>query len=184
MVSKGITRAKIVVTARAIADAEGLDGLSLRRIAEAMNTGQASLYRHVTSRNEILAAILDDFAAGIPLVVPGEKGPNAGTIVDQWTAIYRYFATAPWAARMVTDGIAMSDRSHRIYPHCAQVLRDVQVPEDDVFPTYRALWTLTLGYLTNRHPFDGVANAEASRDADFVYALDRLVAGILGSTST
>ncbi|MEU8437219.1 TetR/AcrR family transcriptional regulator [Streptomyces sp. NPDC029216] len=62
---------RIVATAIAIADTEGLPGLSMRRIATELGSGTASLYRYVTSRDELLDLMID--------AVQGETAPPALT---------------------------------------------------------------------------------------------------------
>jgi AcrR family transcriptional regulator len=54
-----ITRDAIVETALRILDSEGLDGLSMRRIAEELGTGPASLYWHVGSKDGLLDLVFD-----------------------------------------------------------------------------------------------------------------------------
>src|SRR5215467_2519806 len=54
-----ITRDVIVETALRILDSEGLDGLSMRRIAEELGTGAASLYWHVGSKDGLLDLVFD-----------------------------------------------------------------------------------------------------------------------------
>jgi AcrR family transcriptional regulator len=49
----------IIETALSILDAEGLDGLSMRRIAEELDTGAASLYWHVGSKDGLLDLLFD-----------------------------------------------------------------------------------------------------------------------------
>lgn len=55
---------RIVDASVAIADAEGLDALSMRRVAAELSTGTTSLYRYVDSRDDLLDlmadAVLDD----------------------------------------------------------------------------------------------------------------------------
>jgi AcrR family transcriptional regulator len=63
-----LNRDLIVDTAMAIVDEEGLDGLSMRRLADRLGTGPASLYAHVSGRDELLMALLERAAADI--VVP------------------------------------------------------------------------------------------------------------------
>jgi AcrR family transcriptional regulator len=48
-----------VTTAIRVLDAEGLDALSMRRIAEELDTGPASLYWHVGSKDGLLDLIFD-----------------------------------------------------------------------------------------------------------------------------
>jgi AcrR family transcriptional regulator len=54
-----ITREAIVEAALRILDAEGLDGLSMRRVADELDTGAASLYRHVGSKDGLLDLLFD-----------------------------------------------------------------------------------------------------------------------------
>jgi AcrR family transcriptional regulator len=54
-----ITQEVIVETALRILDSEGLEGLSMRRIAEELDTGAASLYWHVGSKDGLLDLLFD-----------------------------------------------------------------------------------------------------------------------------
>lgn len=50
---------RIVGVSVAIADAEGLDALSMRRVAAELSTGTTSLYRYVDSRDDLLDLMAD-----------------------------------------------------------------------------------------------------------------------------
>jgi AcrR family transcriptional regulator len=54
-----LTQEAIVDAAIEVLDSEGLDGLSMRRIAEKLDTGAASLYWHVGSKDGLLDLIMD-----------------------------------------------------------------------------------------------------------------------------
>jgi AcrR family transcriptional regulator len=54
-----ITQEAIVDTAMRVLDQEGLDGLSMRRVAEELGTGAASLYWHVGSKDGLLDLLFD-----------------------------------------------------------------------------------------------------------------------------
>jgi AcrR family transcriptional regulator len=58
-----LSRAAIVDAALEIARTEGIEGLSMRRVAQALDTGPASLYVYVADRGE-LHALLFDAAVG------------------------------------------------------------------------------------------------------------------------
>ncbi|WP_205699074.1 TetR/AcrR family transcriptional regulator [Conexibacter sp. SYSU D00693] len=66
---------RIVEAAVAIADADGLEAVSMRRIAEELGAGTMSLYRHVPGKAELLELMLDH--------VIGEA-PNPGPEVVGW----------------------------------------------------------------------------------------------------
>jgi len=56
---RALGRDTIVETALGIVDAEGLDALSMRRVAQELNTGAASLYAHVSGKEELVELVLD-----------------------------------------------------------------------------------------------------------------------------
>jgi AcrR family transcriptional regulator len=57
------TRAEITAAALRLADAEGLDAVSMRRVGAELGTGAASLYRYVETRDELLDLMTDATAA-------------------------------------------------------------------------------------------------------------------------
>jgi AcrR family transcriptional regulator len=54
-----LTPARIVATAIAVADAEGLASVSMRRVAGELGVATMSLYRHVTDKDDLLAQMMD-----------------------------------------------------------------------------------------------------------------------------
>jgi AcrR family transcriptional regulator len=65
-----LTRDLIVEAAIGVLDAEGLDAVSMRRVAQELGTGPASLYAHVANKDELLAQMLDVIAGEMTLVEP------------------------------------------------------------------------------------------------------------------
>ncbi len=60
-------RDRIVAAAIAVLEAEGIDSLTMRRVADELGAGAMSLYRHVASREELLDLVLARIAAQIPV---------------------------------------------------------------------------------------------------------------------
>ncbi|MQY08083.1 TetR/AcrR family transcriptional regulator [Actinomadura macrotermitis] len=60
----------IVATAMRVLDAEGLDAVTMRRVAQELATGPASLYAHVANKEELHELMLDRAAGEIPLPEP------------------------------------------------------------------------------------------------------------------
>jgi len=54
-----LTQEAIVETALRVLDAEGLEGLTMRRVGEELDTGPASLYWHVGSKDGLLDLLMD-----------------------------------------------------------------------------------------------------------------------------
>jgi AcrR family transcriptional regulator len=84
----GISVDQIVRAAIAIADAEGLAALSMRRVAERLKVGTMSLYTYVPSKAELLDVMLD--------TVFGEKTQPTG-VVGGWRAALELRAHDDWA---------------------------------------------------------------------------------------
>src|SRR4029077_19188801 len=73
-----LSLSRIVAAAVRIADTEGLDAVSMGRVAAELGTATMSLYRHVSAKEELLTLMVDaawDEAPGTP--VPGD-GWRAG----------------------------------------------------------------------------------------------------------
>jgi AcrR family transcriptional regulator len=60
----------IVDAALAITRTEGLDAVTMRRVAAELDTGAASLYVYVRNRDELLRAMMDRVAGTVPRVAP------------------------------------------------------------------------------------------------------------------
>jgi AcrR family transcriptional regulator len=65
-----LSRAQIAQTALKIADEEGLEAVSIRRIARELRSGTMSLYHYFDSRDELLDLMADTVAG--EMLVPGE----------------------------------------------------------------------------------------------------------------
>jgi AcrR family transcriptional regulator len=68
-----LTREQIVRAALRIVQAEGIDGVSMRRVAAEFETGPSSLYAHVTNKDELLQLMFDEMCGMVPVpeVEPG-----------------------------------------------------------------------------------------------------------------
>jgi AcrR family transcriptional regulator len=75
----GYSRDEIVAAAIALADAEGLTAVSMRAVAAALGTGAGSLYRYLSSRDDLLDLMTDRAAAELrPYPDAGRPYPDAG----------------------------------------------------------------------------------------------------------
>lgn len=65
-----LTRDAIVEAAVRVLDRDGLDGLSMRRVAEELGAGVASLYWHVRNKEALLGLVAERLTAEIDLPAP------------------------------------------------------------------------------------------------------------------
>lgn len=173
--SRGLDRSAIVGAARRIADAEGIAALTLRRVAAELGTGQASLYRHISDRADLLDMLAEDLAGGIPIVEP--HGTPAEAAARQWQAMHDHLAAHPWGVRLIAEGVHIARAADPVRRHCHELLTATGLPPDDAARAYRAAWHLLLGHLLNAHPL-GHGTAEPPAE-EFTWALRRLLTGIV-----
>src|SRR5919201_1299415 len=68
-----LNREAIVDVALAIVDEEGLEGLSMRNVAERLATGPASLYAHVANNDELMELVCDLVLAEVHVQKPDKR---------------------------------------------------------------------------------------------------------------
>jgi AcrR family transcriptional regulator len=94
-----LTRERILRAAVELADREGLEALSMRKVAQALDVVPMALYRHVASKDEMLDAMVD-------LVVGEIDPPETGldwkrTMRRRILSARRMLLRHPWAARVI-----------------------------------------------------------------------------------
>jgi AcrR family transcriptional regulator len=65
-----LNRERIVDATMRLVDAGGLDAVSMRSVAEALGTGPASLYAHVSGKDELLSLLIERLAGELHLPEP------------------------------------------------------------------------------------------------------------------
>jgi AcrR family transcriptional regulator len=65
-----LTVETIVAAAIEVLDEAGVAGLSMRRVARQLGTGAASLYAHLSGRDELLELVFDQLVGQVPLPEP------------------------------------------------------------------------------------------------------------------
>jgi AcrR family transcriptional regulator len=93
-----LTRQRIVRTAMRVADREGLEAVSMRRIAGEMGVSAMGLYRHVSDKQELVCLMADAAYGAEPLPEPPPGGWRAQVetaLRVQWRICRRH----PWLVR-------------------------------------------------------------------------------------
>jgi TetR/AcrR family transcriptional regulator, tetracycline repressor protein len=118
-----LSREAILTAALRIVDDEGIDALTMRRLASTLEVNPMSLYHHLPNKAAVLAGLAELVFAGLELPDPGDAVPWQDQLKD--------------AARAYRNGL-------RAHPNLAlQVLSDTSAVSDVVVvtmePFYRAL---------------------------------------------
>lgn len=79
------TQEAVITAALQVIDTEGVDALSMRRVAQELGTGAASLYAHVSGREELIGLVLNRVLAEV--ICPE---PDAGRWQEQIKDILRH----------------------------------------------------------------------------------------------
>ncbi|HEX5193463.1 MAG TPA: TetR/AcrR family transcriptional regulator [Solirubrobacteraceae bacterium] len=112
----------IVDTALEILRAEGLDAVTMRRVAAELDTGPASLYVYIRGRDELRAAMLDRVSALVPLEQPDP---------DLWreqvhlllTRLLRALDAHPGIAQVAVANVPTTDRAMDFAENMVALLR-------------------------------------------------------------
>ena len=119
---------RIVDAAVRVADAEGLDAVSMGRVAAELGAAPMSLYRHVSAKEELLGLMVDTAWGDSPgPLAPGE-GWRSG--LSRWAWALRAGARRhPWAVRIPISGLPIMPREVAWFEDALACLRDTGLTE-------------------------------------------------------
>jgi AcrR family transcriptional regulator len=99
----GLTRARITEVALALADAGGVESLSMRVLAKALGVEAMSLYNHIRNKDDLLDALIDTVAGRIDLPSPGSDWQNQMRRRAQ--SMRTVFLAHPWVPPLIVGRI-------------------------------------------------------------------------------
>lgn len=91
----GLSKQRVVAEAIRLADSEGVDGLSMRRLAGELGAGAMSLYHYVASKDDLLDAMIDSVFEEIEL--PVEETDWQSALRGRAVSAREVLARHPWA---------------------------------------------------------------------------------------
>jgi AcrR family transcriptional regulator len=146
--AKPLTRERVLQAALALVDREGLDALSMRRLAKQLGVEAMSLYNHVQNKADVVAGVLDLVAAEV-------DSPSAGLdwrteLRERALATYEMFVRRPWAARVWMSTARLNPDHFAHADALLRLLREAGLPPDAVYRAYHVLEGYTLGYAMQR----------------------------------
>jgi AcrR family transcriptional regulator len=157
------SRETIAATAIGIADAEGFDAVSMRRIAADLDAGTMTLYHYVRTKDELLALVTDTLMA--ELVVPADEMPT------EWRAAVTAIAHRsremllrhPWILD-IADDPNIGPNSVRHFDQSLQAVSTLDVSLADKLDVMTVVDEYVFGYClherTNFHDGPGTISTE------------------------
>ena len=197
---------RIVAAARALIDAGGVEALSMRKLAAEVGVAPTAIYWHVGSREDLLNAVLDSMIADLPPVAARGSSPRARLASVARSIRDQVRATTP-AQQLAAE---LGRTAELSFPAQVALTREMQaagITGSDAAQAVRAVLFLVGGFIllednfAHRQPGSrttqelwqtlddpGIDPAlrramakPANTDSLFDYAVDRLLASVLGS---
>lgn len=161
-----LSRDRIIAAAVDLLDAHGIDGLTMRRLADRLGSGAMSLYWHVSNKDEVLDLALDAVLA-CP-VRPEPAGPAGwtGDVVDMLEDWRASMLSHPWSAVLLPRRALGPGILGRL-EFLGSTLSAAGVEDADLNVAIWSIWNYVMGATVTRASFEGP-------DADPVAAGQRL----------
>lgn len=135
---------RIIAAAVRVADSEGLDAVSMARVAAAAGTAPMSLYRHVPGKDQLLELMVDA-VWGEPPVAPA-AGDDWRAGMSRWAWTMRTRAQQhPWAVRVPLSSLPVLPNQVAWFENGLSCLRGTGLSE----PRKASVIMLISGYVRN-----------------------------------
>ncbi|WP_055714512.1 TetR/AcrR family transcriptional regulator [Streptomyces torulosus] len=144
-----ISREEVVTTARRIVDTEGVDRLTMRRLATEIGSTPMALYHHVRNKDELLVLLLNDYATRT-LHRPELPAQPRERIVVAAATIHGALAVCPWIVEVLTADDLMATSALWFVEQIVDGLVECGLSPERAVHGYRAIWYYTAGEIVVR----------------------------------
>lgn len=148
-----LSRERIVATAVELLDAQGVDGLTMRRLADRLGSGVMSLYWHVDNKEDVFDLALDsvlDYRAPPQIVESQDWRGEAIHMLEDWRAsMLRH----PWSASLLPRRALGPNILSRL-ELLSKTLCRAGVADADMNVAIWSLWNYVMGATVTRASFD------------------------------
>jgi AcrR family transcriptional regulator len=154
------SREEIVATAIAIADAEGFEAVSMRRIAQQLRTGTMTLYTYVADKDDLVQLMLDEVMAEqvVPGALPDGWREAIKAVQRQTRAV---FLAHPWLVEAMGSRVEGGPNTLRHADQSLGALAGLDIPARDKLAILGVLDDFTLGHAARE-----IAMAERMKAVD------------------
>jgi AcrR family transcriptional regulator len=141
-----LTPEAVVAAAMAVADAEGLDAVSLRRVAAELDARTMTLYSHIANKVELLDLMFDELAAEILAEGPLPAGwrPALTELAGRKRRLCRRH---PWAVPLYTQFPRLGPRMLRLLEESVAAVAELTPDPLLAWRLVNAVDDYTLGYV-------------------------------------
>lgn len=170
---RGLDLAQIVAAGIKVALTEGLSALSMARVANELGVGTMSLYRYVSSKDDLLLLMVDTGLGPPPLLGEGD-GWRAG--LERWgRGIRRAYLANLWALRVPITAPPLGPNNVAWFEAALRALRPTPLTAQEKINTV----VLVSGFVRNDATFLADVAAAAAGHASPPPAYGRTLAGLI-----
>jgi len=144
---------RIVATAVELLDTEGVDGLTMRRLADRLGAGAMSLYWHVGNKEEVFDLALDMVlkpCAPPPISGAQDWRSEVRDLLEDWRAV---MLRHPWSASLLPRRALGPNILNRL-ELLSKSLSRAGVADADLNVAIWSLWNFVIGATVTRASFD------------------------------
>lgn len=138
-------RDEIVDAAIAIIERDGVDGLSMRRLAAEVGSKPMTLYHYVDGKPALMRLVLTEVAARIPWVRP--SGPPRERMIAVAIDMFDKLAEIPWIVPILLEGKTIGVPALALNDTFISAAYELGVDELAAVSLWRSIWYLVAGEL-------------------------------------
>ncbi|MEV0442454.1 TetR/AcrR family transcriptional regulator C-terminal domain-containing protein [Streptomyces spectabilis] len=166
-----LSRDVVVRTGLKILDRDGLEALTMRRVAKELDTGPASLYVYVANRDDLMAAMLDEALGQVRLTWEGTWREQLRSLI---AAAVDAMSRHEGLAAVALGAIPTGDNVLLVLDRALALLKDGGLDDKAAAWAVDLLWLHTAAAATEQSAYDSKGSDEVSTIA----AADRRYAAL------
>ncbi|WP_306204095.1 TetR/AcrR family transcriptional regulator C-terminal domain-containing protein [Actinoplanes sp. RD1] len=180
-----LSRDRVLRAAVAVADRDGIEALTMRRLAEEVGAEAMSLYHHVANKQQILDGVIEVVLGEVNEAVGALRLPSRGAA---WKAAVRaraltarqVFLRHPWAPAVLESRTTPLPAVLIYHDGVAGLLRDGGFTYDQIHHALHALGSRALGFTQELFDPGGGPAADLALPPEVADALPNLAAMLAG----
>ena len=140
-----LRRADVIQAALAVADAEGLEAVSIRRVAADLDVRPMALYTHIASKDDLVALMLHEMSGEllVPEPLPGDWREALRAIARR---AYAAYVKHPWALQAFGRGTRVGPNMLRRAEQSAAAVASLDLSPADAWIALSILHEWTIGH--------------------------------------
>jgi len=138
----------VLDAADALLSREGVQAVTIRRVAESLGVSPMALYRHVGDKDDLLLALVDRLAQR--LEYPALPADPRERLIALWRTLYDGLAAHPWLPEVLARRRLMAPSVLWALEEIHVAFCDAGMTLEEAVLSYRLVWEFTLGALLVR----------------------------------